>query len=58
MFITQINNVHFTELSEFESYFNEVNKGGGSPSATKRIIDSNFVVVPISVVRSFLENPD
>jgi hypothetical protein len=58
LFITQINNVHFTELSEFESYFNEVNKGGGSPSATKRIIDSNFVVVPISVVRSFLENPD
>ena len=58
MFITQINNVYFTKLSEFESYFNEVNKGGSSPSATKRIIDSNFVIVPISVVHSFLENPD
>lgn len=58
LFITQINNVHFTRLSEFGSYFNEVNKGGGSPSATRRIVDSDFVVVPMRVVRSFLENPD
>jgi hypothetical protein len=58
LFITQINNVHFTKLSEFESYFNEVNKGGSSPSATRRIVDSNFVVVPIGVLRGFLENPD
>jgi hypothetical protein len=58
LFITQINNVHFTNLSEFESYFNEVNKGGSSPSATRRIVDSNFVVVPIGVLRGFLENPD
>ena len=57
LFITQINNVHFTTLSEFESYFNEVNKGGSSPSATRRIVDSNFVVVPIGVLRGFLENP-
>ena len=58
LFITQINNVHFTKLSEFESYFNEVNKGGNSPSATRRIVDSNFVVVPMSVLRGFLENPE
>jgi len=58
LFITQINNVHFTKLSEFESYFNEVNKEGSSPSATRRIVDSNFVVVPIGVLRGFLENPD
>ena len=58
VFITQINNVHFTKMSEFESYFNEVNKGGSSPSATRRIIDSNFVIVPISVVRNFLDNPE
>ena len=58
LLITQINNVQFTKLSEFESYFNEVNKGGASPSATRRIVDSNFVVVPMGVVRGFLENPD
>ena len=58
LLITQINNVQFTKLSEFESYFNEVNKGGTSPSATRRIVDSNFVVVPLGVVRGFLENPD
>jgi hypothetical protein len=58
MFITQINNVHFTKMSEFDSYFNEVNKGGASPSATRRIVDSNFVVVPMKAVRGFLENPD
>ena len=56
--ITQIHNVHFTKMSEFESYFNEVNKGGDSPSATRRIVDSNFVIVPMDVVRSFIENPD
>lgn len=58
LLITQIYNVHFTKLSEFESYFNEVNKGGDTPSATRRIIDSNFVVVPMDVVRGFIENPD
>jgi hypothetical protein len=58
LFITQINNVNFTKLSEFESYFNEVNKGGDSPSATRRIVDSNFVIIPLNVVRSFLEHPN
>ena len=58
LLITQIYNVHFTKLSEFESYFNEVNKGGDTPSATRRIVDSNFVVVPMDVVRDFIENPD
>jgi hypothetical protein len=58
LFITQINNVHFTKLSEFDSYFNEVNKRSNSPSATRRIVDSNFVVVPMSVLRGFLENPE
>jgi hypothetical protein len=58
LLITQIHNVHFTKLSEFESYFNEVNKGGDSPTATRRIVDSNFVVVPLSVLHSFLEHPD
>ena len=58
MMITQINNVRFTKLSEFESYFNDVSKGSGVTSATRRIVDSNFVVVPIDVVRGFLENPD
>ena len=58
LLITQIQNVHFTKLSEFESYFNEVNKGGDSPSATRRIVDSNFVIVPMGVVRGFIESPD
>jgi hypothetical protein len=58
LFITQINNVHFTKLSEFDSYFNEINKGSGSPSATRRIVDSNFVMVPMTVLRVFLENPE
>ena len=58
MFITQINNVHFTKMSEFDSYFNEINKGGDSPSATRRIVDSNFVIVPMKAVRGFLESCD
>jgi hypothetical protein len=58
LIITQINNVQFTKLSEFDSYFNEINKEGSSPSATKRIVDSNFVVVPMNVVRAFLEKPE
>jgi hypothetical protein len=58
MFITQINNVHFTKMSEFDSYFNEVNKVGASPSVTRRIVDSNFVVVPIKAIRGVLENLD
>jgi hypothetical protein len=33
MFITQINDVHFTKMSEFDSYFNEINKEGDSPRA-------------------------
>ncbi|MCX6648351.1 MAG: hypothetical protein NTV61_03050 [Candidatus Bathyarchaeota archaeon] len=58
IFITQINNVRFTKLSEFDSYFNEVNRGGGSPGATRRIVDSNFVLVPLKALRGFLDNPD
>ena len=58
MFITQINNVHFMKMSEFDSYFNEVNQGGASPSATRRIVDSNFVIVPMKVIRGFLESLD
>jgi len=58
IFITQINNVHYTELREIESYFNEVNKGGATPSATKRIVDSNFVIVPMKAMRSFMEHSD
>ena len=54
VFITQINNVHYTKLSEFESYFNEVNKGGGEPGPLKRIVDSNFVAVPVGVMKEFL----
>jgi hypothetical protein len=58
IFITQINNVSFTKLSEFESYFNEINRGGDSPSATRRIVDSNFVIVPVSFLHAFLDNPE
>ncbi len=52
--ITQINNVHYTKLSEFQSYFNEINKGGDTPGPMKRIVDSNFVALPLSLLHEFL----
>ena len=58
LLITQINGARFTKLSEFDSYFNEVNKGGESPGAIRRIVDSNFIMVPMRVVREFLAKPD
>ena len=58
LLITQINGVRYTKLSEFDSYFNEVNKGGESPEAIRRIVDSNFIIVPMRVVRDFLLKPD
>jgi hypothetical protein len=57
LFITQINNVHFTKIEEFDAYFNDVNRGGDSPNAVKRLIDSHFVVVPLTQLRKFLEDP-
>ncbi len=53
--ITQINNVHYTKLSEFQSYFNEINKGGSTPGPMKRIVDSNFVALPLGMLRGFIE---
>ena len=58
LLITQINGVRFTKLSEFDSYFNEVNNGGESPGAIRRIIDSNFIIVPMRVIRDFLAKSD
>ena len=58
LLITQINSVRFTKLSEFDSYFNEVNKGVGSTGVTRRIVDSNFIIVPMRVIRDFLAEPD
>jgi len=58
LLITQINGVRFTKLSEFDSYFNEVNKGVGSTGVTRRIVDSNFIIVPMRVIRDFLSEPD
>ncbi len=53
--ITQINGVHYTKQSEFQSYFNEINKGGDTPGPMRRIVDSNFVAVPLSTLREFLK---
>jgi hypothetical protein len=58
LLITQVNNVHFTSIAEFDAFFNDINRGGGSPSPLRRVIDSNFVVVPALVLRDFLEKPD
>ena len=45
--ITQVRNVHFTKIEEFDAYFNEINSKG--PSPLRRIEDSNFVVVPLRI---------
>lgn len=57
LFITQVNNVHFTRIEEFDAYFNDVNRGGDTPNALKRLIDAHFVVVPLMQLRKFLDEP-
>ena len=56
LMITQVNNVHFTSVAEFDAYFNDMNRGGGSPGSLRRVIDSNFVVVPAKVLKDYIEN--
>jgi len=56
--IAQVNNVHFTSIAEFDAFFNDINRGGSSPSPLRRVMDSNFVVIPSKVLKDFLENPE
>ncbi|MDP2901164.1 MAG: hypothetical protein Q8O47_09365 [Candidatus Bathyarchaeota archaeon] len=58
LLITQVNNVNFTSIAEFDAFFNDINRGGGSPGPLRRVMDSNFVVVPAKVLRDFLEKPE
>ncbi len=51
--ITQVRGVSFTQLHEFDAYFNELGKGGVGP--TRRVIDSNFVVLPVEPLMRYLE---
>jgi hypothetical protein len=55
VFITQIHNVLFTKLQEFESYMNETKK---DDNVTKKLIDSHFVIIPLNEIKRFLENAD
>ncbi len=53
VFITQVRGVRFTQLHEFDAYFNELGKGG--VSATRRVVDSNFIVLPVGPLKEYLE---
>ena len=55
LFVTQINNVKFTKIEEFYSYFNEVDRNVNSSSPLRRVVDSNFVAVPLEVIKDFLK---
>jgi hypothetical protein len=54
--MTQIRGVHFTKLHEFDAYFNELGKG--EVSATRRVVDSNFVILPVDPLRDYLEGSE
>jgi len=55
LFITQINNMHFTTLQEFDSYMNEIKK---DDDVMKKLIDSHFVIIPLNAIRQLLDNPN
>jgi hypothetical protein len=50
--ITQIRNVHFTKIEEFDAYFNDLNSKG--PNPLRRIEDSSFVIVPLRILKELL----
>ena len=52
--ITQVRNVHFTKVEEFDAYFNELNSE--EPSPLRRIEDSSFVIVPLRILKEFIGN--
>jgi len=54
--ITQVRGVRFTQLHEFDAYFNELGKG--EVSATRRVVDSNFVVLPVEPLKKYLESTE
>ena len=56
LLITQIRGVRYTKTSEFDAYFNELGKG--TTSATRRLIDSNFVAIPAAPLRRYLESKE
>jgi hypothetical protein len=58
LLITQVNNVNFMSIAEFDAFFNDINRGGGSPGPLRRVMDSNFVVLPAKVLKDFLDKPE
>lgn len=58
LLITQVNNVNFTSIAEFDAFFNDINRGGSSPGPLRRVMDSNFVVLPAKVLKDFLDKPE